>query len=372
MDLSPQVLSVRVFDENERSSRWLDITSITCKLRLQCPTGANRVWVEIRQRPNIHFAIEIPLRSGEYLNITMHTSPRLRVEHDGPYGFVLPVHESPSMGPFMHPHESDSLDLVFAIDATMSTFSSQGHKPGSDSHPIHLLTNRSLWSEYSQRLIALYEALIEHYDGENLHTAVISFGDHDISQIKRANDLAPAYLTDETELSLRPRNPAELGNILGNIHPSSGGDFVDALSTAFFAISRLRWRPIARRLVILLGDSPGYSVLRPAPDGANLTAGREELSKATKNLISRNVELVTIYQNDEGSKRAAFAERLHKYTEEQYKTLASRPAFFSRFSSLDITRLKDDIVNANSPWAYGTALGIIRNIENISSRSTEK
>ena len=127
--------------------------------------------------------------------------------------------------------------------------------------------------------------------------AGMAFADHPLHKVS-AHDLVPAFTLFPRipeQRRLEPIPPSDLRSLLSRVPSSSGGDFVDALADALAECASARWHPEARKLRVVTGDSPGYSILNPAPWGANAAVREKDVETVALDLHRKGVEVVTIY-----------------------------------------------------------------------------
>ena len=65
---------------------------------------------------------------------------------------------------------------------------------------------------------------------------------------------------------------------------------MDALADALAECASARWHPEARKLLVVTGDSPGYSILNPAPWGANAAVREKDVETVALDLHRKGVE----------------------------------------------------------------------------------
>lgn len=236
---------------------------------------------------------------------------------------VDPRHAAPP--PHVHTGEDTRIDLLFLVDLTTRVAKEverpKQPEPVTQDHPTEgagkdgedaekakeeteyhvelwlLLGDTASWRAHVAQLAAFAESLAA--DGVDLRTGVIGFSD---TRPRRASaaDLIPTVPAVVPELArqreLVPFDPADLQRRLGALPPTTGADFVDAVADGLAAARSLPWREDARRLVLLLGDSPGYSITRPAPRGADVQIRPLDVdTEALRLARERDVELLTLF-----------------------------------------------------------------------------
>ncbi len=210
------------------------------------------------------------------------------------------------------------------------------------------------------KLTALVEAVCGAHP--ECRSAVLASGDRPLAHAA-ADDLQPRYLlhpADEEARALRPRTPEALRRAMLATQSTSGGDFVDAVAEALAACADLRWRPEARKLAVLFGDSPGHSILHPVLQGGDAAVRDLDVDTRAMQLQQRGIELVTIYYDppaDVGLEDVTPRERLVIHARRQYRRLTSLPQLAFEASSFDPAAAAERILDLDGPIARGPALG---------------
>ncbi len=131
---------------------------------------------------------------------------------------------------------------------------------------------------------------------------------------------------------LSPFSEEKLCAIMSGLESSSGGDFVDALADALARCVTLNWRRNARKLVVVIGDSPGHSLLKPAPKNADACYRVEDVETQLFELHQLGVEMVTLYHpltqevanHFRSIKRGYQPMEMAAYAQSQYQRIASQ------------------------------------------------
>jgi len=193
-----------------------------------------------------------------------------------------------------------------------------------------LLADRERWGSQADLLIEMVTGLAKEMKAD-LRTVVLAFGDRPVPATS-APDLRPAYHLHPArpeERILRGEDTAQLRSRVVSLPATSGGDFVDSLADALAACRELRWRTAARKLLVLVGDSPGYSILRPAPHGADAQVRERDVDVEAAALHRHGVELFTLYHAPAvESATAGFLRPFVDHARAQYLRIATRPGFF--------------------------------------------
>ena len=174
----------------------------------------------------------------------------------------------------------------------------------------------------------------------DVRAAVVAFGDEPLRQVSARDLAAGQYKLWPEERHFQACSPASLTDLLASVPPSPGADFVDALADAVDACVSLNWREHARKLVVVTGDSPGYSLVRPPQWELQLDAHvreRDVDSAALRLFETWGAEVVTIYHDVPGESGLLQDPRIREATafaRAQYGRLASRPGLGVRRSTL--------------------------------------
>jgi len=162
---------------------------------------------------------------------------------------------------------------------------------------------------------------------------------------------------------LPPVTPQELDRILRDeVYSSPGGDFIDALADGLHASGQMDWRPQAQRLVLVLGDSPGFSLLKPAPDGGSAIPRALDIDLEALALHGLGVLIGTIYHPvpfrlpyDRDSTEQA----LLSYARKQYAQLASLPQLATTSSEFDPEAMAEQLLGREAAVGRKGAYGLL-------------
>jgi hypothetical protein len=251
------------------------------------------------------------------------------------------------------PAETKELDLVLLIDGTTMAASDHGLEP--------LIGQNGRWSKLADGLADLASGLSEHYSV--LKTAVVAFGDKQPEGYGSLS-LRPEYLLHNPKPSLVLDPIDMVRRTLKQLHYSPGADFVDALAYALHRCRSLNWRPNSRKILVLLGDSPGHSLFYPPAGFREIDAlvRKCDVDWEAEQLHQEGVEIVTIYYNPENIKAYEHpaSERIIRYVQAQYERIASRRSFCllaGEFTAADLSRrIRED----RGVIARGPCLGVLK------------
>ncbi len=325
--------------------------------RLRCLPGATALHLVVADRQEILLRAEVPATGGETvtLRLELDEDGEIHLSSPGRNALLLPLGPRFEPPPPLRPAPSGALDLALVVDGTSRLFESR-----EIAGPSHLL-GHELWKDYAGRLLSLGEALAKHYR-EDPRLSILGFGDQEPPGAVAA-DLMPRYqifpMQSEAR-ALRPLGLKRARRALRSIPATSGGDFVDALADALEASAELRWRPEARKVVVLFGDSPGHSIQFPAPTGGDAGVRERDVDLQAMKLHGLGVEIVTVYLSPAeglGLRDVEFRAELLSFASEQYTRLASLPEMAFEAATFDPLRAAKVIVEHQGPIARGPAVG---------------
>jgi len=317
-----------------------------CELRLRCLPGASAIHLALADADADAdvdadgVRVEVPADGGETvsLRVALEEGGAIAVSSPGrPVLTLAPDARYQPSTPLRVPPPEAPLDLALVVDGTLRLPPAPGEDGGEDGGDVDGAGAGGALAAHADRLAAFVHALAG--GAPEARVAVIAFGDEPPPQA-RAEDLLPSYkLHPETQADrrLRPYDPAHLRAELGAVPATSGGDFVDALADALAACRDLHWRPEARKLLLVAGDSPGHSLLHPPPPGADAQVRDRDVDEEAFHLHQQGVELATLYhpppwagELEPGGKR-----HLLNHAAAQYRRLASRPELAFVATDLD-------------------------------------
>lgn len=355
----PSTLRLRVWDTNlGMAADWplSPENPADAPVELRCLPGATAIHVVLSDHDGVHLRAEISAEPEEVISLHVQLS-----ENGTPYVrsrerdvLLLPVDARYEPAPPITRGRADApVDIAIIVDGT-----TRGSDPNAASDKqVRLLDDKPRWEAHADTLIGVVEELSR---GGDTRTVVIAFGDQDPVGVA-APDLQPDYhlQPDEDEQVLQHFTPAKLKERLLACPATPGGDFVDALADALAACTRLRWRPGARKLVIITGDSPGLSLLHPLPKGADVCVRARDVDTEAMRLHREQIEIATIYHAPPLDRRALLPverELLHE-ARAQYERLASLPALAFEAGTLDVASAVSCLLQNTRAIGRGAALG---------------
>jgi hypothetical protein len=142
------------------------------------------------------------------------------------------------------------------------------------------------------------------------------------------------------------------------VRPTPGGDFVDALADALYACARLRWRK-GRRLLVISGDSPGFSLLQPLTAGTDVCVRKRDVETQALELHRLGVEIVTIYHAAPSNAAVTpLGRSLLAEAGAQYARIASLPEEMAfEASSFEPEEAANRVAAIGVPIGRGASLG---------------
>ncbi len=329
-----------------------------CPVRLRSLSGASALHLPLLLEEAVLLRAEAECHEEEEIEIEIRwiRDRTIQVAAAGRRVFTFPPEEDfgPRL-PLRPACDGERLDLIVVVDATTRCFGEDGNESG------RLLEDRPGWNRHAQELAALAESLSGAF--RSSRWTVIAFGDEAIPKVS-AVDLTPRFRIHppaEAARQLAPDGIDELRSALGRIPVSSGGDFVDSLADALHVCSQARWHPDARKLVIVSGDSPGYSIIQPPPWGSNASLRAHDVESQAASLQALGVEILAVYHeapSASGLYQQPEASALLEYARAQYQALASRRGrFFHLASRFQGRSAAKTVLELTTPLVRGAGLG---------------
>lgn len=282
--------------------------------------GDRQLLVAIAPGDHGEIDVEVERISGKY-----------RIEASNCAVYYLPKSfDSGKIAAPVHPaSRKRQLDFVLLIDGTMRL--PFVYEEGSSRSRLLLLTNPGCRDALFSCLFEAIGATLEAKTYSDIWGSVVAFGDLPMAGLLQSPDLMPSYVVYPADRRLERMARVEtLRNWVASVPGSNGADFVDALGEGLYECSRLRWRPQARKVLILVGESPGFSLLHREPRQSDLRARERDVDLETSRLTAKGVEVVTIF-----SRLSHFRDDLPgleklfiEFARNQYARLASSREYF--------------------------------------------
>jgi hypothetical protein len=265
--------------------------------------------------------------------------------------------------PLLSRADTDAVDLVFLVDGTARDYERvpEQNKDGQRVSLPRLLPDSKAWKTIAGECSAMADVFAQR--GAQVRWAVLAFGDHILPWVTTLGDLRPAYAVHPDESARRLSNDLTrlVPEGLMGLRGTSGCDFVDALADGLQAAGRFNWRTPARHLLVVIGDSPGYSVVPPPPPLANAQARSLDVYSEAARLHDQAVEIVTIF-HDIGASPGQFAAQdpgpMLSYARQQYERLASARGYALLSSRFRGGELAENLWSARTPLAHGAFPGV--------------
>lgn len=333
-----------------------------CRVVLEALPGADALHLPLSQGENLCLRVEIPAYPGEtvVVELEVEAEGRLHAWSPGRTALTLPPEERYEPPPPIQPATGDRLDLAFLVDGTLRRWRQE--KETEPVVPPTLLDDEERWSAHVETMLALAGDLAEQHP--DCRMAVLAFGDQP-SPGATASDLLPRYLLHPQradERRLYPFDAKGLRKALLALPSTSGGDFVDALADGLHACRQLRWRPGARKLVVVSGDSPGYSVLEPGPRGIDAGTRTYDVEGEAHLLHRQGVEIATLYHEPPealGLHQLKIERQLLEHVRRQYTRLASLPVMAFAAAGFAAAAAAAVLRKPTAAIARGAALGVL-------------
>lgn len=314
----------------------------SCSLRLRSLPGSSGIHLALMNGEGVMLRAEVAAEGDEWVEVGVEwggegrwslTSPGRRI-------LYLPPEADHEPAPTLRPlYRARQLDVALVVDgSTCAGGVGAAQKPAPELPPPPLLlADRERWGSHVDRLTEMIAGLAAEMKAD-LRVAVIAFGDRPVPQTSAA-DLRPTYHLHPAlpeERALRREDAGQVRSRLLSLPGTSGGDFVDSLADALAACRELRWRRGARKLLVLTGDSPGYSILRPAPPGADAQVREVDVDVEAGALHREGVEIVALYHAPgvEAVTRRLLGPFID-HAKRQYQRIATRPDLFFEVADFD-------------------------------------
>lgn len=357
-----EALSLRVWDESAGELQAIPLAIEgpgSLEMLLRGLAGSSALHLEILRDGEVGHRFEVAAAADDLVPVHLEWTADDRIGLRSPGRRVLSLPGDARYAPappIRAPGgEGAALDLVLVIDATSRVWVEGGKDARGG---LRLLLGQPEAREAQvEMLVAVAEGLAGSTD---LAIGVVAFGDHEMPEV-RAPDLRPEYLLHPPSAAeSRPFrfDSAGLRSTLAAIPPTTGGDFVDALAEALDRCAELPWRAGSRRVVLLVGDSPGYSLLSPAPPGANGCARSRVVETEADRLHRRGVEIATLYRpppEEAGHETLYVASKLAEHAAAQYRALASHPGVAWGLGSIDPEEMVRRLLDVPAVLARGAA-----------------
>jgi hypothetical protein len=357
----------------------LELKSNRAEIQLGCIAGSRAVQLTCTTEQGQGVRAEVDCLHEEtiQIEISLREGNRLNIASAGRRVLYLPLTSSEAPPPLVPAANGQKLDLLFLIDGTtMQT--AEVAKVGVEATPgqpdvknpkeyelLPLVGSEPAWSNFVEKLAGFASELEKKYT--QIRTSVLCFGERTATVVGfGAPDLRPDYLlvpSQRDRRTFKSFSKDRLRSTLGVLRYSPGGDFVDALAYALHECHELSWGPDARRLLVLMGDSPGHCLCRPLKEVWQIDNRVRKLDVhwEAERLHRRGIELMTIYYVPKSLKAYVHgtAHVFLEYARQQYEDLASRPQFVFLASSFEPAVAAQAVVKETSAVARGVCLGVM-------------
>ncbi len=332
------------------------------EIRLELAPGASSVQVVARNEARVEAWIEVPAQPGEQVSIEFRRMPdgELRAFSRNREFLVLPGEEPPQPLLFSPPR-TDELDLLILVDGTCMH---PRKVRGAEVVTLEYLLGpdmTDIWEGIAVRLMDFVSHTASKYT--KLWAMAAAFGDEAMPML--SNELLkPRYLVHPAIPSARklePCTPDQLMQQLRRLPPTSGGDFVDGLADGLRAAGQARWRQSSRKLLLVFGQSPGYSVFDTNDDMTNLLVRKVCVEEETAALHRMGVEIVTLFHDPPEAAELYRTElpELFQRVRDQYQSLASLREWSCAGPEIDASRLASAWLNPPAVLARGPSPGLL-------------
>jgi hypothetical protein len=345
----------------------LPMTDVGCRLMIRKLPGAAAIHLLFRRSgaPALRAELKPDTNDPVPVLLTLDEQFRPRISPGERQVLFLPPddrYEPPP--PLRRARQTDKLDLVFLVDATTLRLIPAKDKERRRLGPLIDLMNADAWQSVADSLAAVAQRLRAAYP--NLQASVMAFGDENMEFLASATDLQcqhVIYPPGADQRLLRPLTQEQLRARLRRVPATSGGDFVDALAEGLQAAGGVGWRPEARHILLLFGDSPGFSLGRPAPPGADARVRSLDVEWEALHLhVCHQIEIAAVYAGappDGMPYQMASPELYLDFARDQYEALASHHTLFWSLAEFKAELVADAICNAPRVLGRSASYGIL-------------
>ena len=344
------------------------------RFSLECLPGANAIHILIATGGRPLLRAEVRAQGGEQVRCELRLDATGTPCLEAGSHQVLLLALEPEYGPLppiAPPRGESGWDICLVIDATTRTTAApdvQDDRQAPRSPPnlgAFLLDQPEQWGAVIEPVLDLVRQLDRSDQGCRL--AIITFGDEPPPPGVYAPDLVPAFhlrsLPEDRPAHLLIPIPSEtLAELLrSRLRSTPGGDFVDALADALAAAGRLQWGDERRRLLVLIGDSPGHATADPVPHGGDALPRRTDVdSEAARLHRDQRVEVLTLYHPPPAALARTLLEpqqALIDFARGQYRRLASEPRLAFSTTDFDSGQAAAILLGRQAPLGRGPAWG---------------
>jgi hypothetical protein len=339
-------------------------SSHSCQVCLALTPGADNVQVVAREGEEVVAWIEVLAQPGEDVTVEFRRDPQgvIRVfAHNKPF-LILPDEEPPKPE-LVRSRETEELDIVVLVDGTcLHPADSTDNSQPLESRLAYLLAPESaaVWKDLAGGIAQFVARISASYP--KVWAMAMAFGDEPMTML--ANPLLrPGYLVHprENQRKWQKEMTEPLADALGKLPHTTGGDFVDGLADGLHACAQVPWRQNSRKLLLVFGQSPGYSVLDAKDDMTDLLIRKACVEEEQTLLHRKGVEIVTVFHHP--------AEMVDRYpiqlpevlqqAREQYRKLASLSEWSCTTSDPGLGGLAASWMNPPKLIARGPSPGTI-------------
>jgi hypothetical protein len=356
----------------------LDGETNSGEIRLELAPGANSVQVVARGEAGVGAGveasveasvkawIEVPAQPGEHVSVEFRRMPdgELRAFSRHRDFLVLPDEEPPKPL-LLIPPRTDELDLVILVDGTcLHPRTVQDAATNTKIVTLEYLLApemADIWQGIVSRLMEFVSNISAKYP--KLWAMAAAFGDEPMPML--SNELLkPRYLTYPPIPSGRKLEPSTADQLIQQLHrlpPTPGGDFVDGLADGLRAAGQARWRQSSRKLLLVFGQSPGYSVFDTNDDMTNLLIRKVCVEEEVAALHRMGVEIVTVFHDppEAAERYRTDLPEVFEHARAQYESLASLREWSCAGPEVETARLASAWLNPPALLARGPSPGLL-------------
>ena len=310
-----------------------DIKKLPFAIDIQSDPDLDWLRIEIFDENKLLYFYDVETKNEESFNISLdkfNTGLSLVSESRQVLAYVANNHQQPLVAVDQN---QDKLAFAVLMDATC--YNSWQHEDnGSELNKAYEASLKTINDEI-KRFLALHQTAL---------FSALSFYDMDIDL---RTPLTSSYALDipcidwlSTENRFVKFSDNKFDRAMAALKKREGFDYIDELASGLEACSGLPWPKDAKKVLLVIGNSPGYSLIDPAPATKlalpNIGPRRFDIDTYLTQLKQQQITILSIYIDYMAADDEALPDQINlaRWTKDQYKNMASTPAF--AFNSLDI------------------------------------
>jgi hypothetical protein len=308
---------IKVFDPASREEVWREVDT-GVEFHLRPAPGATSIHVLIRVGEENCLRAEVRSPSADLIPMRiLQDAGKIDISADsGSRVYYLPLaakYDPPK--PILMP-QSQKIDILYLLDGTARALK--------EKEP------REAWTALVNQLLGFAQQAKN--GGRDLRLGMIAFGDDPLDELADSVEFPFKYKLRPSQIrDYRPLQDYTIDQVRADmlkLEYTSGGDMVDALAEGLGHAQEAGWRLDAKKVVLLAGDSPGYSILHP-PEASGISHADVRIRKTDVDdragqLYEKGVVVLTLCLAESGANKPS---GWVDYTHDQYRRIAAMPSF---------------------------------------------